>query len=155
MAGSISTGPSPAAVRLTAAIAGRRLWHLEADLREVLAENRRLHMYTEVDRLWTGAGETRGIAGLDVADESAAADEDARALSGLVADCVARRRDSGANQTVIAERMGTTQSAVSNLESGAIDPRLSTLQRYARAIGGRLVVTLGPETERDDQGAAT
>lgn len=36
--------------------------------------------------------------------------------------------------------METTQSAVSDLERGTADPQLSTLQRYARAVGARVVV---------------
>ncbi|MFI6762455.1 helix-turn-helix domain-containing protein [Micromonospora sp. NPDC050417] len=36
--------------------------------------------------------------------------------------------------------MQTTQSAVSDLENGCVDPHLSTLQRYARAVTARLIV---------------
>ncbi len=39
------------------------------------------------------------------------------------------------SQADIAERIGTTQSAIARLESGRSDPRLSTLERYARAVG--------------------
>lgn len=42
----------------------------------------------------------------------------------------------------VAAAMGTTQSAVSDIENGRVDPRLSTLQRYARAVGGRLEIAL-------------
>lgn len=42
------------------------------------------------------------------------------------------------SQTAVAAAMGTTQSAVSELESGKVDPQLRTLQRYARAIKRRL-----------------
>ncbi len=38
--------------------------------------------------------------------------------------------------------MGTTQSSVSEIESGRVDPQLRTLQRYARAIGLRLDVAM-------------
>ena len=41
-------------------------------------------------------------------------------------------------QASVAAAMGTTQSAVSDLESGRVDPQLRTLQRYARAIKRRL-----------------
>jgi transcriptional regulator with XRE-family HTH domain len=36
--------------------------------------------------------------------------------------------------------MRTTQSAISDLENGSTDPRLSTLQRYARAVGCQLEI---------------
>lgn len=45
-------------------------------------------------------------------------------------------------QRAIATAMGTTQSAISDIENGRVDPRLSTLQRYARAAGRRLAVML-------------
>jgi transcriptional regulator with XRE-family HTH domain len=46
------------------------------------------------------------------------------------------------SQKQVAQAMQTTQSAVSELEGGATDPRLSTLQRYARAVGAELTVHL-------------
>jgi ribosome-binding protein aMBF1 (putative translation factor) len=65
-----------------------------------------------------------------------------RRLSGernrLLADLAARRQASGLSQTEIAARMGTSQSAVARLEAGASDARLSTLERYAAAVGSRL-----------------
>ena len=45
------------------------------------------------------------------------------------------RRESELSQTEIAARMGTSQSAVARLESGDLDARLSTLERYAAALG--------------------
>ena len=56
----------------------------------------------------------------------------------LTADLVARRRALGLSQTAVAARMGTSQSAVARLESGDADVRLSTLERYAAALGQRL-----------------
>lgn len=50
-------------------------------------------------------------------------------------DLVAARQDSGLSQTEIAARMGTSQSAVARLERGDADVRLSTLDRYAAALG--------------------
>jgi hypothetical protein len=38
--------------------------------------------------------------------------------------------------------MGTSQSVVARLESGALDMRLSTLQRYAAALGLDLMIEL-------------
>lgn len=44
----------------------------------------------------------------------------------------------------VAERMGTTQSVVARLESGKRPPSLRTVQRYAEAVGGRLVLRIEP-----------
>ena len=52
----------------------------------------------------------------------------------LVASLVARRRELGLSQTDVAARMGTSQSAVARLESGAGDVRMTTLERYAAAV---------------------
>jgi DNA-binding XRE family transcriptional regulator len=38
-------------------------------------------------------------------------------------------------QAEVARRMGTTQSVIARLESGKVDPTLSTLERYASALG--------------------
>ena len=56
----------------------------------------------------------------------------------LSAALVACRVDLGLSQTEVAARMGTSQSAVARLESGEADVRLSTLERYAAALGQRL-----------------
>lgn len=47
---------------------------------------------------------------------------------------VARRIELGLSQTEVAARMGTSQSAVARLESGAGDMRMSSLERYAAAV---------------------
>src|SRR5437660_6282936 len=64
--------------------------------------------------------------------------EMAQRRQALTADLVARRRALGLSQTEVAARMGTSQSAVARLESGDGDLRLSTLERYAAALGKRL-----------------
>jgi transcriptional regulator with XRE-family HTH domain len=56
----------------------------------------------------------------------------------LAATLSAMRLELGLSQTEVAARMGTSQSAVARLESGDADLRLSTLERYAAAIGQRL-----------------
>ena len=56
-----------------------------------------------------------------------------------------RRQRLGLSQTQVAARMGTSQSAVARLESGDADVRLSTLERYAAALGHALDITLKKE----------
>ncbi len=64
----------------------------------------------------------------------------------LVAELVAGRRMVGLSQTDVAARMGTSQSAVARLEAGPVDVRLSTLERYAAAIGRTIDLRLGDPT---------
>jgi len=56
----------------------------------------------------------------------------------LVTDLVAERQAARLSQTEVAARMGTSQSAVARLESGAADARASTLERYAAAVGRQI-----------------
>jgi transcriptional regulator with XRE-family HTH domain len=62
---------------------------------------------------------------------------------------VKARAKAGLTQADVAERMGTQVPAVSRLESGARSPghspSIATLQRYAEAVGCRLVVKLAPK----------
>jgi predicted transcriptional regulator len=62
----------------------------------------------------------------------------------LLEELVARRRAAGLSQGDVAERMGTSQPAVARLEAGHVDARLSTVQRYADAVGVRLRLGLEP-----------
>lgn len=66
----------------------------------------------------------------------------ARRLSGsaqqAIAELAAQRASAGLSQTQVAARMGTSQSAVARLESGDADVRVSTLERYAAAVGSQL-----------------
>lgn len=67
----------------------------------------------------------------------------------VVGELVAGRRARGLSQTDVADRMGTSQSAVARLEAMVGDVRLSTLARYAAAIGHTLDVRLGPPVDHD------
>jgi HTH-type transcriptional regulator / antitoxin HipB len=59
------------------------------------------------------------------------------------------REAAGMTQQQVAERLGTHKSAISRLENNAGDMRLSTLQRYAEAVGLQLVLELrAPEGEK-------
>lgn len=59
------------------------------------------------------------------------------------------RAAAGISQAQIAERMGTTQSAVARLESGRgkHSPSLATLRKYAHALGCRIDLRLVREAE--------
>jgi transcriptional regulator with XRE-family HTH domain len=69
----------------------------------------------------------------DLADEFAFLDEVLRA-----------RTESGLTQAEVAERAGTTQSAIARLESAGSShsPSVATLQRYAQALGYRVEIRL-------------
>ncbi len=53
----------------------------------------------------------------------------------LLRKLAAKRVEKGLSQKFVAAQMGTTQPALARLERGEIDPRLSTLERYAAALG--------------------
>jgi ribosome-binding protein aMBF1 (putative translation factor) len=64
----------------------------------------------------------------------------------VVKQLLRARTQAGLTQDAVAERMGTTKSAVSRLESaGKHTPSLSTLKRYAEAVGCELQVKLVPQ----------
>lgn len=73
----------------------------------------------------------------------------------LLAELVERRRAAGLSQAEVAERMGTSQPAVARLEAGGVDARLSTLERYAAAVGHRLELRLGPSPTGEDHHGRT
>ncbi|WP_038726510.1 helix-turn-helix domain-containing protein [Burkholderia pseudomallei] len=58
---------------------------------------------------------------------------------------LAARQEAGLTQAQVAERMGTTASAVSRLEASLSSekhsPSFATLRRYAAACGKRLVIS--------------
>jgi HTH-type transcriptional regulator / antitoxin HipB len=54
------------------------------------------------------------------------------------------RERSGITQEEVAERLETKKSAISRIENSAGTIRLSTLERYARAIGWQLSLELRP-----------
>jgi transcriptional regulator with XRE-family HTH domain len=62
----------------------------------------------------------------------------------LLRELVSQRRSLGLSQTEVAARMRTSQSAVARLEAVAGDVRLSTLERYAEAVGHTLRWSLEP-----------
>ncbi|MEW6778036.1 MAG: helix-turn-helix transcriptional regulator [Bdellovibrionota bacterium] len=61
----------------------------------------------------------------------------------LARELAEKRESLGASQTAVAALMRTSPSVVSKLESGA-DTKLSTLQKYAQAMGLELNITIKP-----------
>jgi len=54
----------------------------------------------------------------------------------------AAREEAGLTQEDLAERLHTKKSAVSRIENHAEDIRLSTLEKFAEAIGKRLILKI-------------
>jgi ribosome-binding protein aMBF1 (putative translation factor) len=66
-----------------------------------------------------------------------------------LADALIRARiRAGLTQSVVAERMRTSQAAVARLESGRQSPSYRSLQKYAEALGSRLKIELVPVSSR-------
>ena len=58
-------------------------------------------------------------------------------------ELIAARARAGLTQDAVAQRMGTTKSAVSRLErAGKHTPSVGTLQRYAKAVGCERTIEL-------------
>ena len=76
-------------------------------------------------------------------DAGVARRQQLRALAGI-------RKERGYSQAEVANRMKTGQSTVARIESGEYDVRLSTLERYAVAIGARFEWVVA--TQRDSVG---
>jgi len=60
----------------------------------------------------------------------------------LAAQLIEARARAGLTQAELAERMGTSQSAVARLESGKTLPSVATLEKLAAATGSRLRIAL-------------
>ena len=68
--------------------------------------------------------------------------EKADAEFAIVEALVRARTKANLTQSELAERLGTTQSAVARLEGGRVSPSVATLQRYAEATGAKLHIAL-------------
>ncbi len=65
----------------------------------------------------------------------------------LVCEMLSARSRSDLTQEAVAELMGTTKSAVSRLETGGKHtPSLTTLRKYARAVGCHLEIKQNPNS---------
>jgi DNA-binding XRE family transcriptional regulator len=65
--------------------------------------------------------------------------EDACSRRRLLRELAAMRAQARLTQEDVARLMETSQPHVARMEAGNVDPRLSTVQRYAASIGKRLL----------------
>lgn len=64
----------------------------------------------------------------------------------IASQMIAARSRAGLTQEAVASRMGTSKSAVSRLESaGKHAPSLSSMKRYAEAVGCKIEIKLIPQ----------
>lgn len=91
-----------------------------------------------------GLEELDALLGLDPDDPTTRlATANSEATIGLIASLRQARERAGLRQRDVAERMGLKrQSSVADVERLGSDPHLSTLRRYATAIGARLELTV-------------
>lgn len=64
----------------------------------------------------------------------------------LAAAVIAARTYAGLTQTELAEKMGTSQSAIARLEGGRSKPSTSTLEKLAQATGTKLRISFEPDS---------
>ena len=97
---------------------------------------------------------TRALERADVKAEYDRLDEEFQFLD----EFLKARTAAGVTQAEVAERIGTTQSAVARLESGRgkHSPSIATLEKYAHALGCRLELRLVNEmSSRKVEGKTT
>ncbi|MGC4190994.1 MAG: ABC transporter substrate-binding protein [Thermomicrobiales bacterium] len=84
---------------------------------------------------------SRQIPPSDRADDASRSQAEARQIAQAI---TAARRQAGMTQKDLALAMNTTQSVIATLESGRSLPRLSSIQRVARATGTSMDLSLRP-----------
>ena len=68
-----------------------------------------------------------------------------RLLHRLIGQLIASRVRSGLTQEQVAQKLRTTKSAISRLESGRLHgPHLTTIENYALVVGCHVEITLKP-----------
>jgi Helix-turn-helix domain len=70
----------------------------------------------------------------------------------LLHELARRRTEQNLSQTAVAAAMRTSQSTVARLEGSAADTKLSTVERYAAALGYRVEYHLVPDDRVDGAG---
>lgn len=73
---------------------------------------------------------------------------DLKTLEGAVDALKRTRRRLGISASQVAERMGVSSAVVSRLESGTHEPKFTTVQRYAQAIGCSVAIVGREESGR-------
>lgn len=69
----------------------------------------------------------------------------------LIRELLAARKQSGMTQEAVANKIGTTKSAISRLEAGSKHAlSITTLRKYAEAVGCDLVIRLEPKRKSAD-----
>lgn len=60
----------------------------------------------------------------------------------IIAQVIQKRLDKKMSQKQLAEKVGTKQSAISRLEGGNSNPSVAFLEKVAKALGGKLQISL-------------
>ena len=60
----------------------------------------------------------------------------------LIAMIIDKRIKNGLTQAALARKVGTRQSAIARLESGTYNPSMAFLEKVAKALGGRLSISI-------------
>lgn len=60
----------------------------------------------------------------------------------IITQVIQKRLDRGLSQKQLAEKIGTKQSAISRLEGGNSNPSVAFLEKVAKALGGKLQISL-------------
>jgi ribosome-binding protein aMBF1 (putative translation factor) len=60
----------------------------------------------------------------------------------LINALIAERNKKGYSQTILAEKIGTKQSAIARFESGRYNPTVDFIQKLSSALGLTLTITI-------------
>ncbi len=60
----------------------------------------------------------------------------------IIEQVIRKRLDKGLTQKQLADKVGTKQSAIARLEGGTTNPSVAFLDKVARALGGKLRVSI-------------
>ena len=78
--------------------------------------------------------------------DSIASREDFNNFEDFIVLLYEKRKAAGLTQTAVAKIMETHQSVISDFERLGGNPTIETIQRYARAVGYRVLLELAPTT---------